>query len=1129
MHQISTEGFQLSPQQKHLWLVQQVHRHLPYRSQFSLLITGQLDEKRLRWALGHLANRYEILRTTFQVLPEMLVPLQVIAEADLPLVHNHDFSHLGAATQAAQIEALQRPENQPAFDFSQPPLWHSLLVKMASQQHLLLVSLPALCADAGTVKLFIQELYCVYAAETVEENSIETTLQYADLAEWQNELFTSKEGELGKAYWRNLDLGAHFNLKLPYDNCQPESLQFAPQVCTVDISSPILSKLDGFSQQCKTSSQTFLLICWQVLLWKFTGQSNLLIGTCFNGRNYEELTDAFGLFAKHLPIICRLEGSMPLMQVVQQVASTLNEAAKWQESFNWEDFSEQYPDSSHVPFFPYCFEFDQWPEQWAGHSIAFSLHHQLTYFDRFKVKLNCIRQGDVLTAEFHYDANLFLSADIQQLAEAFQKLLMSATTTPEAPIGKLDMVSDRHRQQLLHSFASTVSLAPAFTSSIPGIHTLFEAQAAKHPDRLALVYEDQQLTYAELNLRATQLANYLRSRGVGPDVVVPIYLERSLELITAMLAVLKAGGAYLPLDPALPKAGLDYRLSVIQYPILLTQQSLTSHLDVSTPVFCLDTDIPARALSLPACPLSPQHLAYLIFTSGSTGQPKAVMVEHRQLFNYVQGIQARLNLPTPANFATVSTVAADLGNTVIFAALCSGGCLHVIAANRASDPLLLAHYFHQHTIDCLKIVPSHLGSLLGTLSGQSIVPPQQLILGGEATSWHLIEQLRQRAVKDFHILNHYGPTETTVGVLTYATRDRPTYHGTETVPLGYPLANTVTYVLDEYLQPVPLGAPGELYISGAGLTRGYFDHPELTAERFIPNPFCQEVEVRSQESGVQGQNSKYPSGSRSGVYKIQNSKFTVSRLYKTGDRVRHLPDGGLEFLGRVDKQVKIRGFRVELGEIEAKLGEHPGVNQAIVTIWTPQPGDNRLAAYVVRQPEPLPAIADLRQFLREELPDYMMPAAWIPLQQVPITANGNIDYQNLPAPSVARSELTADYVAPRTEVEATLATIWAETLQIDKVGIYDDFFDLGGHSLLAIQVVSRLRATVILEPSMLQVFEAPTVADFATIITQQLAAEVSEADLAEVLADIETLSEEEIETALTMIGEEAIAQEASCE
>ncbi|NET37602.1 MAG: amino acid adenylation domain-containing protein [Cyanothece sp. SIO1E1] len=416
--------------------------------------------------------------------------------------------------------------------------------------------------------------------------------------------------------------------------------------------------------------------------------------------------------------------------------------------------------------------------------------------------------------------------------------------------------------------------------------------------------------------------------------------------------------------------------------------------------------------SLPPSPPPPisslQNLAYLIFTSGSTGQPKAVMIEHRQLLNYVQGIQARLNLPTPANFATVSTVAADLGNTAIFPALCSGSCLHLISSARASDPLTLAQYLHHHTIDCLKIVPSHLNTLLGAIPNQSIVPPQKLVLGGEATHWPLIEQLRQRATTDFHVLNHYGPTETTIGVLTYAIRDRPTHHGTETVPLGRPLPNTKIYVLDQHLHPVPIGAPGELYIGGDNLTRGYWHHPDLTAERFMPNLLSSDV---------------------------ADNVSTTPRLYKTGDLVRYLPDGNLEFLGRIDQQVKIRGFRVELGEIEARLVQHPGVNQAVVTPWTLQPGELRLAAYVVRKPEPLPTIADLRQFLREHLPDYMLPAAWMSLPHLPITANGKIDYQALPEPNIARSELAAAYVAPRTELEATLAAIWAETLQVEKVGI----------------------------------------------------------------------------------------------
>ncbi|NET37601.1 MAG: AMP-binding protein [Cyanothece sp. SIO1E1] len=620
MQELSIEGFQLSPQQKHLWLVQQNHHHLlHYRSQFSLLIAGQLDVNRLKLALGHSISRHEILRTAFQALPEMRVPLQVIAEANLPPIHYDDFSDLAAAVQAAKIEALWTSQHQPSFDFSQAPLWRVSLAKISSQQHLLLVCLPSLYADTVTLKLLIKELYEAYTGNTTEQNLTEP-LQYADLAEWQNELFTSEEGALGRSYWRQQNLDACFNLKLPYENHQPESSQFAPQIHSIKIPANVVAKLDACTQQYKTASQTFLLVCWQVLLWKFTRQTSLSIGTRLDGRNYEELADALGLFAKYLPISCELQGHLPLTHIIQKVDQSLSSAAQWQESFTWEDIPYPNTETNKIPFFPVCFEFDPWPEQLTGHLVSFLPHQQYVCFDRFKVKLSCIRQGDTLTVEFHYDANLFLPRDIQHLADSFQILLASATATPEATLAQLNMVSDGDRHQLLHVLASsphpyasltTSSSAPkthlgqtTLPAQVQGIHHLFATQAAEYPDRLALVCEDQQLTYAELNTRADQLAHYLKSIGVGPEVIIPIYLERSVELIIAMLAVLKTGGAYLPLDPTLPKAGLAYRLNLVQYPVLLTQQALVENLSAISPsLLCLDV-----ALLPPPLPPSPHLL-----------------------------------------------------------------------------------------------------------------------------------------------------------------------------------------------------------------------------------------------------------------------------------------------------------------------------------------------------------------------------------------------------------------------------------------------------------------------------------------------------------------------------------------
>jgi amino acid adenylation domain-containing protein len=483
--------------------------------------------------------------------------------------------------------------------------------------------------------------------------------------------------------------------------------------------------------------------------------------------------------------------------------------------------------------------------------------------------------------------------------------------------------------------------------------------------------------------------------------------------------------------------------------VVLTQRSLVSKIPAdTTQIICLDTDSELINAENPEdfpTTVQPENLVYAIYTSGSTGQPKAVLVEHRQLTNYLYGIVDQLNLSACMNFATVSSLAADLGNTVIFPALFTGGCLHIISTERAADSQALAEYCQRHPIDCLKIVPSHLSALLASSFSPSILPRQCLILGGEASSWNLIEQIQQQS--NCQIFNHYGPTETTVGVLTYPVTNKET---TQTVPLGRPLANTQIYILDEQLQPVPIGVPGELYIGGTGIARGYLNQPELTAKRFIKNPFASEP---------------------------------TARLYKTGDIARYLSNGNLEFLGRVDNQVKIRGFRVELGEIEAVLRQHSDVQEVIVLTTEQDISNQRLVAYivpnaknrVVNQSQQVTLMKEIRSFCGQKLPDYMIPAAFVFLKALPLTANGKVDRQALPAPDQSRNALATEFVSPRTPTEQIIAEIWTDVLGQEKIGIYDNFFDLGGHSLLATQIISRLRTAFKIDLPVRSLFENPTV------------------------------------------------------
>jgi len=812
----------------------------------------------------------------------------------------------------------------------------------------------------------------------------------------------------------------------------------------VTLGSDVLGKIEALGQQYDTSASVVLLTCWQILLWRVTGLSDIIVGTIYDRRKgeYEPLHNVLGLLATWLPIKIHLVPDLRFTEALELVKKAMGNAEEWQDYFCGDDDKI----TAQIGF-----EWVEGSEKWSSAGVSFSLYKQYTCIEPFKVKLTCIGSNNSLSLDVYYDTNWFSADAIQHLSRQLQTLLTNAINNPEALISHLEILTPSDRQQLLFEFNQTQVDYPLDKC----IHQLFEEQVEKTPNNIAVVFENQKLTYAELNTLANQLAHYLQKRGVEPEVLVGLCVERSVEMIVGLLGILKAGGAYLPLDPALPASGLEFRLQDAQTKVLLTQKQLVKNLrEYVAQVICLDSDWEAIAKEdseNPSSKVRSEHLVYTIYTSGSTGKPKGVAIEHRQLLNYLYGIQDILNLPAGTSFANVSTLAADLGNTVIFPSLCSGGCLHLLSSERLADAPALADYFQRHPIDCLKIVPSHLIALLASSPSPSILPRQLLILGGEAASWQLIQQIQQQA-PECQILNHYGPTEATVGTLTYRIQKGQTGYGLETVPLGRPLANTQVYVLDEQLQPLPLGVQGELYIGGAGLARGYLNRPEQTAERFIANPFLSESEAR---------------------------------LYKTGDLVRYLPDGNLEFIGRVDHQVKVRGFRIELGEIEAVLSQHPKVEQAVVSVQEDELNDKRLVAYVVPNREQTPNVSDLRNFLREKLPEYMIPSAFVLLKALPLTANGKVDRKALPAPDSLRPELEATYVPPRTEVEQTIAGIWQDMLDLEKVGIHDNFFDLGGHSLLLIQVHSQLQKLLNRDISITDLFEYPTISSLTKYLSQE--------------------------------------------
>ena len=751
-------------------------------------------------------------------------------------------------------------------------------------------------------------------------------------------------------------------------------------------------------------------------------------------------------------------------------------------------------DPSRNPLFQVTFQlrnFTQTPVPMAGlKTEPVELNAGIAKFD-LALKMTEDSQG--LMADLDYNTDLFDAATIERMVGHFQNLLEGIVVDPERRVSELPILAERERQQLLVEWIGTKTDYPQDRC----IHELFEAQEEKTPDTIAVVFEDERLTYRELNSKANQLAHHLKKLSVGPDMLVGIFMERSLEMIVGLLGVLKAGAAYLPLHPTAPQERVAFMLEDSSTSLLLTQKRLieeggwkientdapSGSLKGRTKVLCLDADweaISQEPLTNPNCEISTEKLAYVIYTSGSTGKPKGVLIEHLQILNYVKGIQDRCGLEPGASYAMLQPLSVDSSQTVIFPALTSGGSLHIISEVKAADPDALGEYFHRFPVDLLKIAPSHLAALQASPQFDQILPRRWLIIGGEASRRDWLENLQAMAPQ-CAFFNHYGPTEATVGVLTYRLPTDRGGHGSALVPLGRPLANTQVYVLDRHLQPVPVGVAGELHIGGHCLARGYLNHPELSAEKFIADPF----------------------GNEPGA-----------RLYKTGDLGRYLPDGNIEFLGRSDDQVKIRGFRVEPGESEAALAAHPGVRQTVVLVREDEPDEKRLVAYVVPQHEAAPSPSDLRAYLKGKLPDYMVPSAFVFIDSIPLSPHGKVDRQALPEPDRNSTDLAEDYVGPRNAVEDIIAAAWSEILRVKPIGVYDNFFDLGGHSLKATQVISRLRKAFQSEIPLRLIFESPTIAELAAVIDSKTTEELTSNKLNRVLKEVEAMPEEQAQRLL---------------
>jgi amino acid adenylation domain-containing protein len=1050
------EGYRISPQQSHVFLRQRGVAG-PLLAQCVIHLDGIVDLSALQEAIAKVVSRHGILRTRFVRPAGIKLPLQVISdEARLdwrvvdstasPLTRSN--GDLPAPNDLERLSrALLEQEREIFFDLADGAMLHVAALPLTAKSCLLALSVPTLCSDTLTLHNLFREIGKAYVGGGHENGDAEP-VQYLQFSEWQNEVLSDDNAAIGKEYWQQREMGGTHNLMLPFaairrdvDGSEAEvELRSTAKPKRIRVS--LNARVTELAQQLQSSEEIVLLCCWQVLLWQLSGESAVTTTHVQNGRKYDELAGALGLFARSLPLVSALNEGMTLATLAREVSERVAEGGQWQEYFVPDESGDSSDSARGIGY-----EYERRPEPLEGRDVRFDIVVQEVEGEGEAVKLRCVRSGEELWATLDYDPTAYGSGWMQIVAEQMQEIVESAIVKGgQASIAELNMLSQTQRQLLLVELNRTKKEYPSRKS----IHQLIEEQVERTPEQIAVVSGDQQLSYSELNARANQLGRHLRSLGVGPEVFVAVYMDRSLDMVVALLAVLKAGGAYVPLDTMYPYERLSFMIADARVPVLVTQESMMARLpEHQAKVIYVDSEwstVAAGSTANLVHNVSADNAAYVIYTSGSTGTPKGVMVPHKGLVNYLNWCTETYKVAEGRGAPVHSPLGFDLTITSIFSPLLAGKSLFIIPEDDGIDGLTSALRSGKN-FSLLKVTPSHLEVLNQMLTGDELRGSvKALIIGGEALSSETVAFWRDHS-PETRIVNEYGPTETVVGCCVYEIPQGATEPGP--VPIGRPIANTNIYLLDKKLRPVAVGVSAELYIGGEGLARGYLGQPEMTAERFIPHPF---------------------------------SEHGGERVYRTGDMARYRADGEIEYLGRVDHQVKLRGFRVELGEIEAVLRQHPKIGEVVVMVREEVLGDKRIVAYVVSPEIEELSISDIRRFLRDKLPEHMMPASLVSLSSLPLTPNGKVDREALPAPGLGRAGMEEEYVAPRTVLEEAVARIWAETIGIELLGVHDNFFELGGHSLLATQVISRVRDEFEVELPVRIMFEGMTVAEMAAVI-----------------------------------------------
>jgi len=1076
--------------QQRLWFLDQLDPGTPlYNISRAVQVKGRLNLQALTEALNFIVARHESLRTNFASIDDEAV--QIIAPAREIQIELVDLGGLPQGDKKSEARRLVSQAARRPFNLSQDLLLRATLYRFDDQDQVLLLVLHHIVSDGWSMGILFRELETLYEAFSHSHPSPlpELSIQYGDFARFQRERLQGQVLEEQVNFWKQQLAGAPAVLELSTDRPRPVIQSFNGAHHISWVGKELTDSLNELSRREGVTLFMTLLAAFQAMLYRYTNQREIVVGTPIANRTRTEVEDLIGLFVNTLVVRTDFSGNPGFRKLLGRVREVALDGFAHQDVPFEKLVEELQPERSlgHMPLFQTLFALQNVPKSaWKLDRLDLTEFPFTKTTSKLDLSVYVGERPEGLILTFEYSTDLFDAVTIERMAANFQTLLEGIVLNPEQRISECPLLSKRERAQLLVEWNETEADYRDDTC----IHGLFEDQVEKTPNEIALIFGTVQLTYGQLNSRANQLAHFLKARGVGPEVSVGVCIERSIEMVVGLLAILKAGGAYVGLEPTHPAERISFMLRDSGARLLLTQQRLGKtfaswggeciYLDGEWP------EIPVAPVENPANTASGANCAYVLYTSGSTGQPKGVVSEHRASINRFAWMWR--TYPFAEGEVCCQKTSLSFADSIweMFGPLLQGIPVVLVPDKVVKDPKLLIGALSANKVTRLVLVPSLLRLILesGEDLAQQLDALRYCVCSGETLPVELAKSFREQ-IPHATLINLYGSTEVAADVMCYEVNNT---NDLSSLPIGKPIANTNVFILDSNLQPVPLGALGEIYVGGEGLARGYLNNAKLTAEKFVAHGF---------------------------------SSGPGSRMFRTGDIGRYLSDGNIEYHGRRDHQVKIRGYRIELGEIEAQLAIHPQVHQAVVVASDSESGDQQLVAYIVAAEE-APTDAELRAHLGSKLPDYMIPSAFVLLEALPLTSSGKVNSQALPLPTYAQLATGKDFVAPRTDVEKQLAAIWAEVLKRDTVGVNDNFFAIGGHSLLATQVISRVRKHFQVEMPLRTMFESPTVASLAAYLgVPQKVRPASVPAMRRGSAKIEELSSEEVNNLLATILSEA--------